>query len=329
MKLIDAESGSLMRLSYWLSALALVLGAGHASAQPYPVKPIRMVVPFAAGGPNDFVARIIGQQLTEMWGQTVVVDNRAGAGGNIGTEMVAKSVPDGYTLLLVGMHFVVNPSLYATAGYDVARDFAPLTNAAISPAIFVAHPSLAARDVREFVQLAKRGLVNYGSPGNGTAGHLAGELFNAVAGVRMQHVPYKGAAPAITDLLGGQIKLGITALPPATPHVRSGKLRAIAVTTRQRSTALPDVPTVAESGYAGFFVDNMYGVVATGGTPRAVVNQLHAAIVRAVSSAANRERLTAQGYDPLGNSQAEFADYLRAETGKWAKVVKDSGIRTD
>ena len=300
-----------------------------ALSQTYPTKPIRMVVPFAPGGPSDVVARVVGQKLTESWGQAIVIDNRAGAGGNMGTSLAAKAPPDGYTLLLIGMHFVVNPALYATAGYHAEKDFAAVTNIAISPTILVAHPSLPARDTREFVQLAKRGAVDYGSPGTGTAGHLAGELFSLVAGIKMQHIPYKGAAPAITDLLGGQTKFAITALPPATPHVRAGKLRAIAVTTLQRSSALPEVATVAESGYAGFFVDNMYGVVTRRATPRVVIEQLHVAIARIIQMPEIRERLTTQGYDPLGNTPAQFADYLRAELDKWAQVVKETGLRAE
>jgi len=319
----------LRKAAYWCAALTAAVFPPGAFAQQYPAKAIRMVVPFAAGGPSDVVARIIGQKLTEAWGQAVVIDNRPGAGGNIGTDLVAKAVPDGYTLLLVGMHFVVNPSLYATAGYNAEKDFAPVTNAAISPAILAVHPSLPVRDARELVQLAKRSALDYGSPGTGTAGHLAGELFNTVAGTKMQHVPYKGAAPAISDLLGGQIKLAVTALPPVTPHVRSGKLRAIAVTTLHRSSALSEVPTVAESGFPGFFVDNMYGVMAPAHTPQPVIAQLHTGIVRALKVPAIAERLTTQGYDPLGNSPREFGEYLTAEVRKWAKVIRESGMRAD
>ena len=287
-----------------------------------------MVVPFAAGGPSDVVARIIGLNLTKAWGQAVVIDNRPGAGGNIGTDLVAKAVPDGYTLLLVGMHFVVNPSLYATAGYDAEKDFAPVTNAAISPAILAVHPSLPVRDARLLNSL-RSAVRSITARRERDAGHLAGELFNMVAGTKMQHVPYKGAAPAISDLLGGQIKLAVTALPPVTPHVRSGKLRAIAVTTLHRSSALSEVPTVAESGFPGFFVDNMYGVMAPAHTPQPVIAQLHTGIVRALKVPATAERLTTQGYDPLGNSPREFGEYLTAEVRKSAEVIRESGMRAD
>ena len=309
--------------------LAATLAAEHGVAQQYPAKPIRMVVAFAPGGPNDVIARIIGQKLTESFGYAVVIDNRPGAGGNVGTTLAAKAARDGYTLSMPGLHFVVNPSLFDSAGYDPLQDFAPVTLAAISPCLIAAHLTLPARDVRELVQLAKDAKLDFGSPGTGTAGHLAGELLNMVAGIKMQQIPYKGAAPAVNDLLGGQIKLAITASPPTTPLVKAGRLRAIAVTSLQRSAALPDVPTVAESGYPGFSTDNMYGVVATAGTPRAVIEKLNREIVRIVQAPDMKERLISQGYDPIGNSPQEFAAYLRSEFVKWQKVVKQTGIRVD
>lgn len=313
----------------WLLPAMALLASTTAWPQAYPVKPIRMVVPFAAGGPSDLVARLIGQKLTESWGQAIVIDNRGGAGGNIGTGLVAKAAADGYTLVLVGMHFVVNPALYRSAGYGVERDFAAVTNVAVSPTIIAAHPSLGARDVRELAQLAKRSAVDYGSPGTGTAGHLAGELFCTVAGIKMQHIPYKGAGPAYSDLLGGQIKLAVTAMPAATPHVRAGRLHAIAVTTLQRASALPEVPTVAESGFPGFFVDNMYGVLVPRATSPAVVKQLHQAIARVVKQPDIRERLSGQGYDPVANTPDEFSAYLRAEVVKWSKVIRERGMLVD
>lgn len=312
----------------WMVVVCAVSSA-MLSAQPYPVKPIRMVVPFAAGGPNDFVARIIGQQLGAAWNTTIIIDNRTGAGGNIGTSLVARAAPDGYTVLLAGLHLVVNPSMYRNAGYDLDKDFAPLTNAAVSPVGVAAHPSLPARDMRELAALAKRGAVDYGSPGTGTAGHLAAELYTQLAGIKMQHVPYKGAAPAIADLLGGQIKLSFTAFPVLPPHVRAGRLRALAVTTLARSPALPDVPTVAESGYPGFFVDNIYGLAAPRGTPAAIVAQWHNAVAQVMKAADMRERLVGQGYEPLANTPAQFADYLRSESAKWARVVRDAGLRVE
>lgn len=300
-----------------------------AQAQTYPSRPIRIVVPFAAGGPNDFIARVIGQKLTERWGQPVVVDNRGGAGGNIGTAIVARAAPDGYTLALVSTAFVVNPSLYTSVEYDVFKDFAPVTLAALSPVIIVAHPTLTIRDVRSLVQLAKDSRLNYASPGAGTTGHLGGELFNAMAGLKMQHVPYKGAGPAISDLLGGQIQLGFMAVPPAAPHIRSGRLRAIAVTTLKRTAALPDVPTVAESGYSNFSVDNMYAVIAPRGTPPAVIDRLQGEISSIIRIPEIADRLAGQGFDPVGSKPAVLADYFRSEFGKWRKIVTESGARVD
>lgn len=300
-----------------------------AQAQTYPSRPIRIVVPFAAGGPNDFIARVIGQKLTERWGQPVVIDNRGGAGGNIGTAIVARAAPDGYTLALVSTAFVVNPSLYTSVEYDVFKDFAPVTLAALSPVIIVAHPTLPIRDVRSLVQLAKDSRLNYASPGAGTTGHLGGELFNAMAGLKMQHVPYKGAGPAISDLLGGQIQLGFMAVPPAAPHIRSGRLRAIAVTTLKRTAALPDVPTVAESGYSNFSVDNMYAVIAPRGTPPAVIDRLQSEISSIIRIPEIADRLTGQGFDPVGSKPALLADYFRSEFGKWRKIVTESGARVD
>ena len=316
-----------------ISAAAIALMAGAAGAATvqaaYPEKPVRMIVSFAAGGPNDFIARVISQKLTEYWGLPVIVDNRPGAGGNIGSELAAKASADGYTLTLVSTAFVVNPSLYKKTGYDPFKDFAPITLAAVSPLVFVTHPSLPAKNIRDVVQLAKKSPMSYASPGAGTTGHLGGELLNAMAGVKIQHIPYKGAGPAVTDLLAGQLKFGLVALPPAVPHIKSGRLTGIAVTTLKRVSILPEVPTVAESAYPDYQVDNMYGILATGGTPKAVVSKLHADIVRALGASDVKDRLLAQGFEPLGSSPDEFSRYLKAEAVKWAKVVKESGAKVD
>jgi tripartite-type tricarboxylate transporter receptor subunit TctC len=310
-------------------AVALALAATGAPAQQYPARPIRIIVSVTAGGPTDTIARVIGQKLTEAWGYSVVIDNRPGAGGTIGDAVAAKAPPDGYTVAFVGMHFVIAPMLHANAGYDTIRDFAPVTLAAISSVLISAHPSFPARDVRELAQFAKGNSVSYVSPGRGTAGHLAGELFGVSTGTRLVQIPYKGAAPAMNDLLGGHVKLGFTALPPAAPHVRSGRLRALAVTTLARSASLPDVPTVAESGFPGFSADNMSGVVTPRGTPRAVVDKLNREIVRIVHAPGMKEQLIVQGFDPVGNTPDEFARYLRAEVVKWAKVIKETGLRAE
>ena len=312
-----------------LVAIALMLApTASGAAEIFPTRPVRIVVPFAAGGPNDFIARVIAQKLTDLWGHPVIVDNRGGAGGNIGTQLVARAPADGYTLALHSTAFVVNPSLFSAPGYAV-KDFEAVTLAAVSPVIIVAHPAFAANNVQELVQLAKQKSINYASPGTGTTGHLGGELMNSLAGTKMQHVPYKGAGPAVTDLLGGQIQLGFTALPPAAPLVRTGKLKAIAVTTKRRTASLPDVPTVAESGFPSYEVDNMYAVLAPQGTPRAIVMRINRDIVRVVHMPDAKERLTSQGFDPVGNTPTEFERYLQAESVKWAKVVRQSGARVD
>lgn len=300
-----------------------------AQGAAYPEKPVRMIVSFAAGGPNDFIARVLARELSDRWGMPVIVDNRPGAGGNIGTELAAKSLSDGYTLTLVSTAFVVNPNLYRNAGYDPFRDFAPVALAAISPLIFVAHPSLPAKSIRDVVQLAKKSPLNYASPGAGTTGHLGGELLNAMGGVKMQHIPYKGAGPATADLLGGQVKFGLTALPPAVPHVKTGRLTAIAVTTLKRVTILPNVPTVAESGYPGYQVDNMYGILAPRGTPKVVIGKLNGDFIRVLDMPDARELLLAQGFEPQRYTPEEFGRYLQSESVKWAKVVKESGARVD
>jgi len=307
----------------------LALATTGAPAQQYPTKPIRIIVPVTAGGPTDTIARIIGQKLTEAWGFAVVVDNRPGAGGTIGDALVAKAPPDGYTLAFVGMHFIIAPMLHANAGYDPVRDFAPVTLAAISSVLISAHPSFPPRDVRELARFANSNAVTYVSPGTGTAGHLAGELFGMLTGTRLVQIPYKGAAPAINDLVGGHVKLGFTALPPAAPHIRAGRLRALAVTTLARSASLPDVATVAESGFPGFSADNMSGVVAPRGTPRAIVDKLNREIVRIVYMPDMKDQLIVQGFDPVGDTPDEFARYLRAEVAKWAKVVKATGLRAE
>lgn len=312
-----------------VAAVGALVSCPSSAAERYPSGPIRIIVPFSAGGPNDVIARIIAQKLADAWGTNVIVDNRPGAGGNIGTELVAKAAPDGHTLGLVSTAFVVNPSLYASAGYDPLKDFAPVILAAVSPVIIVAHPSLPARSVSELAQLARKIPLVYASPGAGTTGHLGGELFSTIAGINMQHVPYKGAAPAVTDLLGGQVKLGFIAVPPAAPHVKVGRLRAIAVTTGRRTASLPDVPTVAESGYPNYEVDNMYGVIAAAGTPRPVIERLNREVARIVNTPEVKGRLEGLGFDPVGSGIEAFAQYLRAESVKWAKVVKQSGARVE
>ena len=321
------------RWSGLTAALALMLASAGASAQSYPTKPIRLVVPYPAGGPLDIMARAIGQKLTEAWKQPVVVDNRAGAGGNIGADFVAKSAPDGYTLLMgaVATH-AINPSLYSKIPYDPVKDFAPVALVAQVPNILVVNPAVPAKTVRELIDLAraKPGSLNFGSGSTGSTGHLAGELFNTMAGVKMVHIPYKGAAPATADLLGGQVQLMFDNLASALPNVKAGKLRALAVTTLTRSPAMPDLPTIAESGLPGFDLTTWFGLLVPAGTPPEIVARLNAEIVRALDAKDMRERLEKMGAEPLSNNTPEhFAAFIRTEAAKYAKVVKDSGARVD
>ena len=311
-----------------LAAFALL---SHAQA-PFPSKPIRIVVPFPAGGTTDILARAVAQKLTETLGQSVVVDNRPGAGGNIGAELVAKSPPDGYTLLMgtVGTH-AINASLYAKMPYDHVKDFAPVILVAGVPNVLVVNPSVPANNVQELIAYIKAnpGKVNFASSGSGTSIHLAGELFKTMAGVSMTHVPYKGSAPAVTDLLGGQVQLMFDNLPSALPQIKAGKLRALAVTSAQRASALPDVPTVAEAGLPGFDATSWFGLLAPAGTPKDVVAKLNAEVAKWLASPEAREKLASQGAIAAGQSPEDFTRHIAAETAKWQKVVKESGAKVD
>ena len=313
------------------SALAaIVVLSASASAQTYPTKPVRMIVPFPAGGPADLVARLLSSKLAEGWGQPLVVENRGGAGGNIGTAAVARATADGYTILLTTSGLMSNPSLYKDPGFDPVRDFAPVTVVGNSATIVVRHPSLeGVNTMRDIEALARKEKVDFATPGIGLAGHLAGELFKTMTKVDMEAIPFAGAAPAITAVLAGQVKLGFMAVPSTVPHVKSGKLVAIAVTSPKRLAVLPDVPTVAESGYPGFQVDNMYGVLAPRGAPPEVVKKLHDDIVRAVRAPDATKTLEAATIDVIANTPEEFAAYINAETAKWAQVVKASGARVE
>ena len=307
----------------------LALSALPAPAQQYPAKPVRLVVPFAAGGPADLVARLLGAKLGDSWGQALVIENRGGAGGNIGTAAVARSAPDGYTVLLTTSGFMCNPSLYRDPGYDPFRDFAPVTVIGNSATIVVRHPGLAVNSMRDIEQLARAAKVDFATPGIGLAGHLAGELFKTLAKIEMQPIPFSGAGPAIAALLSGQVKLGFMAVPSTVPHIRSGRLVPIAVTSPQRLAALPEVPTVAESGYPGFQVDNMYGVLVPAGTPAAIVSKLHADIVQVLQQTEVRAALAAVTIDIIGNTPEEFARYIQVEFAKWARLLKESGTRVE
>jgi tripartite-type tricarboxylate transporter receptor subunit TctC len=320
-----------------LRAAALTLfvmtGASEgAPAQTYPDKPIRLVVPFPAGGTTDILARAVGQKLGEHLGQQVVVDNKPGAGGNIGSDIVAKSAPDGYTLVMgtVGTH-AINASLYKKMPYDHIKDFVPVSLVALVPNILVAHPSVPVNSVKDLIAYAKAnpGKLNFASSGNGTSIHLSGELFKTAAGVEMTHVPYKGSAPAVTDLLGGQVQLMFDNMPSALPHVKAGKLKALGVTTAKRFPAAPDIPTIAEAGVPGYEASSWFGVLAPAGTPKEIVNKLSSEIAKILQTPEIKERLLSQGAEPVGNTPDQFAAFIKAETAKWAKVVKESGATVD
>lgn len=314
-----------------IGVFVLATPAYHVSAQNFPVKPIRVIVPLAAGGPGDVLARVIGQKLSEHVGQPVIIDNRPGANTNIGTEFVAKAPPDGYTLLATASTLTINPSMYATLSYDPLRDFAPLTLIASTPLVLVVHPSLPVKSVKELIALArsKPGQLNYGSAGNGSALHLAGEMFNSLARVELVHVPYKGVTNAFSDLLGGQISIMFPGAPIALPQVKAGKLRALGTTGAGRTAAAPELPPIGESGLPGYEVSVWYGVLAPAGTPTAVINRLHAEISKIVQLPEIKERWAVLGAEPLHNTPEQFAALLKADLGKWAKVVRDSGAKID
>jgi tripartite-type tricarboxylate transporter receptor subunit TctC len=301
-----------------------------APAQQYPARPVRMVVPFPAGGPADLVARLLSAKLPEIWGQPLVIENRGGAGGNIGTAAVARSTPDGYMLLLTTSGLMSNPSLYKNPGFDPVKDFAPVTVAGNSATVVVRNPVLAGiNTMRDIEQLARTSKVDFATPGIGLAGHLAGELFKTLAKVDMQAIPYAGAAPAMASVLSGEVKLGFMAVPSTVPLIKAGKLVAIAVTSPRRLTVLPEVPTVAESGYPGFQVDNMYGILAPHGTPPEVVKKLHDDIVRVLQQPDVKKSLEAATIDIVANTPEEFARYIESEYAKWAQVVKASGAKVE
>jgi tripartite-type tricarboxylate transporter receptor subunit TctC len=315
-----------------LTLFALTGTSEGAPAQTYPDKPIRLVVPFPAGGTTDILARAVGQKLGEHLGQQVVVDNKPGAGGNIGSDIVAKSAPDGYTLVMgtVGTH-AINASLYKKMPYDHIKDFVPVSLVALVPNILVVHPSVPANSVKELIAYAKAnpGKLNFASSGNGTSIHLSGELFKTTAGVEMTHVPYKGSAPAVTDLLGGQVQLMFDNMPSALPHVKAGKLKALGVTTAKRFPAAPDIPAIAEAGVPGYEASSWFGVLAPAGTPKEIVNKLSSEIAKILQTPEIKERLLSQGAEPVGNTPDQFAAFIKAETAKWAKVVKESGATVD
>jgi tripartite-type tricarboxylate transporter receptor subunit TctC len=314
-------------------AALFICAAGAATAQPnYPAKAIRYIVPFPAGGPLDIVARAIGQELSKSWGHPVIIDNRPGAGGNIGADLVARAPADGYTILMgaVSTH-AINVTLYDKLPYDPIRDFAPVTLITSVPNVLVLHPSVPAKTVHELIALAKArpGQLNFASGSTGSAGHLAGELFKTMAGVDMVHIPYKGAAPAVVDLLAGHVSLMFDNMSSALPNIKAARVRALAVTTLKRSPLLPQLPTISEAGLRGFDISTWFGIFAPAGTPSDIVAKLNAETVRILNTREMKERLLMLGAEPVGNTPDEFAAFVRLEIQKYAKVIKASGAKAD
>jgi len=309
-----------------------VLGAApEPQAAVYPTRPVRFVVPFSAGGPTDILARIVGQKLTEGWGQQVLIDNRPGAGSTLGTDIVAKANPDGYTVLVTTSGHAINPALYRKLPFDSVRDFAPITLVNSAPLMLVVHPAVPARTIKELVAAARTqpGQLAYASSGSGGISHLAGHLFMTMAGIQLTHVPYKGMAPAVSDVLGGQVAMVFPDPILAMPHVKAGKLRALGITGAKRLRLSPEIPTIAEAGVTGYDVSVWYGALAPAGTPASVIQRLHADIARVVNLPEVRERLINEGGEPGGNTPEQFGALVRADLLKWSKVVKDSGVQLD
>lgn len=306
--------------------------AGISQAQTYPAKPVRLVAPYPPGGANDILARIIGPRLGEYLGQQIVIENRGGATGNIGAEFVARAAPDGYTILMgQASNMTINVSLMSRMPFDPIKDFAPVTLVATTPNLLVVHPSFPARTIKDLVALAKAkpGAVNYASSGSGSAGHLAGELFKRVAKIDMVHIPYKGAAPALTDVVAGQAHLYFTSPISATPLVKGGRLRMVAVTSLERSPSLPDIPTVAESGYPDFEVTSWWGILTPAAVSKEIITRLHADILKVLAMPETKTKFADQGADVASNTPAEFSTYIKSEIAKWGKLIKELGVKSE
>lgn len=317
----------------FICALTVLCGAGPClAADAYPNKPVRWVVPFPPGGGTDLISRTIATKLSEAWGVQVVADNRPGGGGTIGLGIAAKTPPDGYTAVLgQASNVAVAPALYAKLNYDPVKDLQPITNVIAAPLVLVSHPSFPARNTKDLIAYAraKPDAVTFGSPGNGTIGHLSMELLKTMAKIKMLHIPYKGATLAITELIGGQIVLYASSMPPALPLITAGKLKALGVTTAKRLAPLPNVPTIAESGVAGYEAVNWYGVFVPAGTPKDIVAKLHADVVRVLKQPDVKERFAGEGGEVVADTPDEFAAFVRKEIPKWSKVVKDAAVKVD
>jgi tripartite-type tricarboxylate transporter receptor subunit TctC len=310
---------------------AILITPLTAAAQQYPTKAIRFVVPFAPGGGTDIIGRVVAQALNDALGQPVVVDNRGGAGSTLGTEIVAKSPADGYTILFGNISLAFNATLYTKLRYDTIRDLAPISLSAVQPNILVIHPGLPAKNLKEFIELARAhpGKYNYASAGTGSGTHLAAELLKLQTKIDIVHVPYKGTGPALTDLLGGQINMMVSTFASALPHVKSGRMRALGVTTVKRSPAAPDVPTLIEGGVAGYDYSTWYGLLAPAGTPKPIIEMLNASNRKVLARDDIKQKLESQGVDPIVNTPAEFSTYMKSETEKWGKVVKATGAKAE
>jgi tripartite-type tricarboxylate transporter receptor subunit TctC len=313
----------------------IALGAaGDAAAQAanYPSKPIKIIVPFAPGGPNDILGRIVGQKLSELWGHPAVIENRGGAGGTIGVDAGAKSAPDGYTIIIGGSsNLAVAPSLYSKLPYDPLRDLTPITNVAIVPYVLAIHPHVPAKNVKELVAIArsKKGLLSYGSSGTGAMSHLAAELFKAASGVDIVHIPYKGTAPAVTDMIGGQIDMMFADLAAVAPHEKVGKLRLLATAGSKRATAAPQLPTMAQAGIKDYAVDTWFGVVAPAATPKDIIGKLNTAIVNGLKAQDVKQRFDQLGYEAIGDTVEHFGATIKTDIEKFARVIKSAGIKAE
>lgn len=334
-QLAVARSRSLPRVALFsglvIGALCVSAMSAAQTTNTYPNQAIRMVVPYPPGGPTDITARVVAAEMSKTIGQSVVIDNRPGASGMIGSEMVTKSTPDGYTLLANASIHVINPSVYPDMRFDAIKDFTPITQLAQVPLVLVVPANSPIKSVKDLVEYAKAnpGKVNFGSAGSASAQHLAGESFKIAAGIQMQHIPYKGSAPALTDLAGGQLQLMFDSMPSATPMINSGKLRAIAVTTTVRAKARPDLPTIAESGFPGFDISTWYAYWAPKGTPADIIEKLAASAAQALKNPEVIAKYEAMGAEPVGSTPAQFAAYVESEAKKWNDIVKKSGAKLD
>ncbi len=323
------------KLAALLAAACTALASTHAPAQTttqkFPDKPIRFIVPFPPGGGNDILARVLAPKMSEFLGQPVVIDNRAGAGGNIGADLAAKSAPDGYTIVIASNQVTMNPALYAKLPFDIEKDFAPIALAASVPMVLAVNPSVPANSVKELIALAKAepGKLNYSTPGNGTPQHIAFEVFNHAAGIKIAHVPYKGTGPAIADVIGGQVQATFGTLASLEQHVKAGKLRALAVATPRRSQTMPSVPTMAESGLPGYDVSLWYSILAPAGTPGPILARLSGEIAKALAAPDVRDRLIAQGFEVSYLNPEQMNDLMKRDIARWSKALREVGIKLD